>query len=110
MIRKRVPRQLWDYGAVWVAETMSMTHSSACGLNGGIPIEGVTGETPDISEYLDFGFYDKVWYKDNAGLYPSWRSIICVRTNSTSTIILYIIYAKIESHEYASYRSANLKT
>ena len=33
-----------------------------------MPLENVTGETPDISEYLDFGFYDHVWYKDNAGL------------------------------------------
>ena len=31
-------------------------------------MEQVTGETPDISEYLDFGFYDWVWFKDNAGL------------------------------------------
>lgn len=31
-------------------------------------MEQVTGETPDISEYLDFGFYDWVWYKDNAGV------------------------------------------
>ena len=27
-----------------------------------------TGETPDISEYLDFGFYDWVPYRTNAGL------------------------------------------
>ena len=31
-------------------------------------MEQLTGETPDISEYLDFGFYDWIWYKDNAGL------------------------------------------
>ena len=31
------------------------------------PIESVTGETTDISEYLDFGFYDSVWYHENAG-------------------------------------------
>jgi hypothetical protein len=31
-------------------------------------MEQMTGETPDISEYLDFGFYDWIWYKDNAGL------------------------------------------
>ena len=31
-------------------------------------MEQIMGETPDISEYLDFGFYDWVWYKDNAGL------------------------------------------
>ena len=28
----------------------------------------VTGETPNISEYLGFGFYDHVSYKDNSGL------------------------------------------
>ena len=70
MIRKRVPEPLWDYGVRWVSETSSLTHTSAGGLNGCIPITQVTGETADISEYLDFGFYDEVWYKDNAGLSP----------------------------------------
>ena len=28
----------------------------------------MTGETPNISEYLGFGFYDHVSYKDNSGL------------------------------------------
>ena len=31
-------------------------------------MEQVTGETLDISEYLDFGFYDHVSFWDNAGL------------------------------------------
>ena len=35
-----------------------------------IPLTQVTGETVDISEYLNFGFYDKVWYFDNAGTGP----------------------------------------
>ena len=68
MVRKRVPRMLWDYGVIWCSEIMALTHSSAGSIHGGIPLEKVLGETPDISEYLDFGFYDKVWYKDNAGL------------------------------------------
>ena len=50
---------------------MSRTYSAAGELHGNIPITTVTGETEDISEYLDFGFYDKVWYKDNAGLDPA---------------------------------------
>ena len=29
-------------------------------------------ETVDISKYLDFGFYDKVWYIDNAGFGPQF--------------------------------------
>ena len=31
-------------------------------------MEALTGETPDISQYLDFGFYDWVWFKEDAGL------------------------------------------
>ena len=31
-------------------------------------MQEVTGETIDISKYLDFGFYDYVSWKDNAGL------------------------------------------
>jgi hypothetical protein len=47
---------------------MSLTANSSFALEGRTPIEQITGETPDISEYLDFGFYDWVWYKDNAGV------------------------------------------
>ena len=28
----------------------------------------MTGEIVDISEYLNFGFYDRVWYHENSGL------------------------------------------
>ncbi len=45
-----------------------MTANSVFSLEGRAPIEQLTGETPDISEYLDFSFYDWVWYKDNAGV------------------------------------------
>ena len=31
-------------------------------------LEEVTGETLDISDYLDFSFYDWCWYNDNASL------------------------------------------
>ena len=70
MIRKRMPEQLWDYGLRWVSETSSLTHTTAGVLGGTIPLQEVSGETPDISEYLDFGLYDEVWYKDNAGASP----------------------------------------
>ena len=68
MVRKRVPREVWDYGLRWISETSSLTYSSAGSIEGSIPITQVTGETGDISEYLDFGFYDQVWWKDNAGV------------------------------------------
>ena len=72
MIRNRVPKSLWDYGYQWICETNSMTYTTAGHPlgSGSIPLANVTGETPDISEYLDFGFYDKVWFKENAGSSP----------------------------------------
>ena len=68
MVRKRVPRRFWDYGMRWVSETMQLTANKAGRMDTAIPLEVVSGETPDISEYLDFGFYDKVSYRENAGL------------------------------------------
>ena len=58
MVRERVPNKFWDYGVRWVAETMQRTLTKAGGLEGRCPIEPVSGETTDILEYLDFGFYD----------------------------------------------------
>jgi Reverse transcriptase (RNA-dependent DNA polymerase) len=68
MRQKSVPRRLWDYGFRWVCEITSRTANTVFAAEGRTPIEMITGETPDISEWVDFGFYDPVWYRDNAGL------------------------------------------
>ncbi len=68
MFKKRVPKIYWDYGMRWVCETMSRTHLRAHRIDGGVPLQGITGDTVDISNYLEFGFYDRVWFNDNAGL------------------------------------------
>jgi hypothetical protein len=68
MVWQRVPKQLWNYGGMrYISDISSLTHTTAGSLGGVIPLQQVTGETPDISEYWDFGFYDAIWYKDNAG-------------------------------------------
>ena len=48
-IRRRVPRELWDYGIRWVSENTSLTHSSSGKLEGAVPLTEVIGETSDIS-------------------------------------------------------------
>ena len=68
MVKKKVPKRLWDYGLRWVCEIQNRTSNSARGLDGRCPLERMTGESVDISEYLDFGFYDWIWFKENAGL------------------------------------------
>ena len=47
---------------------MKLTASFAAKLQGRTPLEALTGETPDISQYLDFWFYYLFWFKEDAGL------------------------------------------
>ena len=66
--RKQVPNRLSDYGLTYVSETGNLTVNSSRYSDGRTPIEIITGCTPDISEYMDFGFYDWVTFRQNAGL------------------------------------------
>ena len=68
MLKKKVPKRLWDYGLVWICETGNLTVSSSRYAHGRTPLELVTGDTPDISEYTDFCFYDWVTFRTNGGL------------------------------------------
>ena len=68
MTKRDIPDRLWDFGLIWVCETGNLTASSSKYAGGRTSLELITGETPDISEYLDFGFYDWVIYRSNAGL------------------------------------------
>jgi hypothetical protein len=61
MVSKGAPKRLWDYGVVHQAEIMSRMSRGKTGRTG---YEDVTGEMPDISEWVDFDFYDWIWYHD----------------------------------------------
>jgi hypothetical protein len=60
MFRTNCPRALWNYGLPHFAKIIQLTASTAAGLEGKTPLGKLTGETPDISQYLDFGWYDCV--------------------------------------------------
>lgn len=66
--KMNVPDRLWDFGITYVCETGNIIPTSSKYAKGRTPIECITGETPDISEYTDFGFYDWVMFRNNAGL------------------------------------------
>ena len=68
MLRKKAPHRLWDYRLKWFAEIMQRNASLTVSLHYRTSLEEVTGETTDISEYLDFTCYEWCWYNDNAGL------------------------------------------
>ena len=61
MIKKGAPKRVWDYGFVHQAGVLSRL---ARGRNGQTGIKEVTGNTPDISEWLYFDLYDRVWWLD----------------------------------------------
>ena len=61
MTKKKVPKQLWDFGLVYESELVSCM---ARGTDLWSGYEEVTGNTPDISEWLDFEFYNFVWWID----------------------------------------------
>jgi hypothetical protein len=57
--QKQVSLHLWDFGLVWIAEIMSRTYQAH---NRRMGLEVVTSDTCNISEYVDFSFYNWVWF------------------------------------------------
>ena len=68
MLKNKVPERLCYYRLILISETGNLSFSSSRYARGRTPLEYITGETPNISEYLDFNFYDWVTYRANAGL------------------------------------------
>ena len=58
MLKKKVPPCLWDYGLAWVCETDNVCANMSKYAYGRTPLEIISGDAPDISEYMDFDFYD----------------------------------------------------
>ena len=54
MFRTYSPRGLWCYGYPYVEKIMQLTARTVVKLQGQTPLELLTGETLDVSEYLDF--------------------------------------------------------
>ena len=59
-----MPRHLWDFALVWCAEIFSHTYNAKKQRMG---LERLTGDMPDISEWLDFDMYDQIWFWDSPG-------------------------------------------
>ena len=76
MVSKKVPKRLWDYGLLHQARILS---SIGCGKTGHTGVEEVTGQTPEISEWLDFELYDRVWWIDKKNPSTMYNNIIIER-------------------------------
>lgn len=70
MQRTQASPRLWDYATVYTAETRNLTAHGTPQLNGRTPHEITTGHTPDISEWLQYDWYEPIWYYDSEEPYP----------------------------------------
>ena len=71
---------------------MQVTASNAANLQGRTPLGALTGETPDISQYLDFAWYDWVWYRTNAGLdIPKLGKFLGVAHSASNMLTFHIL-------------------
>ena len=61
----------------------------AANLQGRTQLKTLTGETPDISKYLDFGFYDRVWFKENSGLGKTKLAIFLGVSHQVGSLMSY---------------------
>jgi hypothetical protein len=67
------PKRLWDYCTVYQCEIRNLIAHPHFKLQGRTPYEIVVGRTPDISEYLDYQWYQTVWYYDQEAQFPEDR-------------------------------------
>jgi hypothetical protein len=69
-LRSKSPKRLWDFCGEWVAAIRRLTAHDILGLHDRVPSEAIKGNTPDISEYAQFDWYEYVWYLDPAVKFP----------------------------------------
>ncbi|MGH3055829.1 MAG: hypothetical protein ACRDL7_12725, partial [Gaiellaceae bacterium] len=75
MSRTRTPKRLWDFCTVYVCETRCLSAHPIYSLHGRTPYECVAGNTPDISEYVEFNWYQPIWYFDSSD-FPDDRRLL----------------------------------
>jgi len=66
MRRTNAPLSLWDYCCSLVARIKNLTANNYYAAQGRTPMEILIGDTPDISEYMAFHWYQPIWYIDGA--------------------------------------------
>ena len=76
---------------VWEAEIYSHTE----GKDGHSTLERLTGDTIDISEWLEFEFYDLVWFWNKQSDDTSPRLVLCIGvSHSVDSALCYWIISE----------------
>ena len=64
LLRTRTPQCLWNYCGQWLARVRCVTVHGTPQLDGRVPEEILTGNTPDISDVIHYDWYEVVYYHD----------------------------------------------
>jgi hypothetical protein len=75
MSRTKTPKRSWDFCSRYVSEICCLTAQPLYSLHGRTPYELVTGNTPDISKYIAFHWYQPVYYYDST-VFPEERELL----------------------------------
>ena len=59
MVKKRAPRQIWDYGESWLSEVNPMSNYSENSINGGIPLKTLPARLLIYRNNLNLGSMKK---------------------------------------------------
>jgi hypothetical protein len=65
LVQTEAPIRTWDWCMEWESAVRSLTALDIYQLNGRVPHALISGETPDISQYCEFGFWQWVKFRDN---------------------------------------------
>ncbi len=75
MNRTATPHKLWDFCCLYVTDLRSRLARPLPQLNGRTPYELITGNTPDVSEFLEFEWYQPIWYYEPSA-FPQQNRLI----------------------------------
>ena len=115
MIRKKAPLRFWCYGMEYYCDLSTIMVPGMYRNKGRSGYEMVFGSTPDISEYVEFEFYDYCWYWDTPQDYPHekkqigrWlgiahrvgQAMVYYVANSNGVVIARSTVSAIEPDEY----------
>ena len=91
MVKDNVPSQVWDYALVYEARILSM-------IARGLGLERMTGETVNITEWLDFSFWDRIWFHDDpeGSTGPTLGRWLGVSHRVGSSLCYFVIKANIQ--------------
>ena len=70
------PKRLWDHSLEFESLIRSHTVNSCFELQGQVPETYIKGETADISEFAEYGWYQWVMFRDTVASYPEDKVVL----------------------------------